>query len=85
MSVEFSTVKVYFDDFKENIELNDSENTNENEDLSKEIIKFFVAKTVFQFTTLSTLFNNFMSDYLLSTVSKPFRSIDFPPPQLFFV
>ena len=35
MSVEFSTVKVYFDDFKENIELNDSENTNENEEPSK--------------------------------------------------
>ncbi len=87
MSVEFSTIKEYFTDFKDNIEVSDIEDNNENEDLSKKTIvdKFFVEKTLFRFYTLEVLLKNTIGDNVLSIIPKPFKAIDSPPPQFFFV
>ncbi|WP_435355669.1 hypothetical protein [Emticicia sp. SJ17W-69] len=86
MSVEFSTIKEYFSDFKENVEVNDIEDQNESEDFSKEIIdKFFVEKTIFHFSIMEVMIKNTVCDDVISIISNPFKSIDSPPPQILFV
>jgi hypothetical protein len=87
MSVEFSTIREYFNDFKETIEICDIDDNNENEDLSKKITldKFFVSKTTFHFLALETVLKTSMGDYILSLIPNPIKAIDLPPPQFFFV
>ncbi len=86
MSVEFSTIKEYFTDFKENIGVSDIEDHNEKEDLSKDVIdKFFVSKTLFHFSTLEVLIKKAVGDNVLSIIPKPFKLIDSPPPKISLV
>ncbi|CAH0995532.1 hypothetical protein EMA8858_01655 [Emticicia aquatica] len=85
LTVEFSTVREYFNDFKASVEVNDIEDNNEGEDSSTEIDieKYFIASTLFQFSLTIFFPKTVVCDDVSSIISQHFKSIDSPPPQLF--
>lgn len=83
MIVEVSTVRECFFDCKHKVEVQDIEDNNESEDISKEIAleKYFVESLYFQFDNSYGLSINVVCDEISTTITNPFRVIDSPPPK----
>ncbi|MFN3488890.1 MAG: hypothetical protein ACK4YV_07140 [Emticicia sp.] len=83
MTVEISTVRECFSDCKHKVEVQDIEDNNESEDTSKEVEfeKYFVESLYFNFSISHNLLKNVVCDEISTTITNPFRVIDFPPPK----
>lgn len=83
MMVEFSTVRDCFVTSKACIEANDMEDSNETEDVSEDIAveKFYVENHYFSFKESFFIRENYIGEYIHSSITSPFRVIDSPPPQ----
>ena len=83
MVVEISTIRECSYEFKQNIEIGDIEDSNESEDISKEINleKYFIESRYFQFDGSHNLIKNIVCDEVSTTITNPFRVIDSPPPK----
>lgn len=84
VTVEFSTVLNCVTSFKPNIEVQDIEDCNENEDVSKDnlIEKFFLSAPSFMFNVNDFLAINIVFDSVAINFSNPFQTIDSPPPKV---
>lgn len=84
MMVEFSTVRECFSDYKEQIEAQDIEDSNESEDIIKELTleKYLIESLYFQFATTENLSTNTICDDISTIITNPFRVIDSPPPKI---
>jgi len=84
ITVEFSTVLNCVSSFKPNIEVQDVEDSNENEDISKEVLgeKFFLEVPSFLFNVNNFLSKSIIYDFVATKFSNPFQTIDSPPPKV---
>lgn len=83
MMVEVSTVRECFYDCNHKIEVEDIEDNNESEDISKEITleKYLPESVSFQFNSNYNLSANIVCDEISAPITNPFRVIDSPPPK----
>ena len=83
MVVEISTVRECFYESKQNIEIEDIEDSNESEDISKEItLEKYLPETIsFQFNFYYKLVNSLVCDGISANITNPFRVIVSPPPK----
>jgi hypothetical protein len=83
VAVEFSTVINCVTSFKPNNEVQDIEDCNENEDVSKEVLgeKFFLAVPSFLFNVNDFLSKSTIYDFVATNFSNPYQTIDSPPPK----
>ena len=84
ITVEFSTVLNCVTSFKPNIEVQDIEDCNENEDVSKDDLleKFFLSAPSFMFNVNNFLAKNTIYDLVTTNFPNPFQTIDSPPPKV---
>jgi hypothetical protein len=83
-TVEFSTIINCVINFKPNIEVQDIEEGNENEELSKEVFdeKFYLAVPSFLFNLNDFLSKSTINDFVACNFSNPYKTIDSPPPKV---
>ena len=83
MVVETSTIRACFYDCKQTMEVQDIEDNNESEDISKEVIleKYLPESIVFQFSLNYNLVNTIVGDAISASITNPFRVIVSPPPK----
>jgi hypothetical protein len=83
ITVELSTVLNCVTSFKPNIEVQDIEDCNENEDVTKDnlIEKFLLSAPSFMFNVNDFLAKNIVFDSVTINFSNPFQTIDSPPPK----
>jgi hypothetical protein len=62
----------------------DVEDSNENEDISKEVLgeKFFLEVPSFLFNVNNFLSKSIIYDFVATKFSNPFQTIDSPPPKV---
>ncbi len=84
ITVEFSTVINCVINFKPNIEVQDIEEGNENEELSKEVFdeKFYLEVPSFLFNLNDFLSKSTIYEFVASNFSNPYKTIDSPPPKV---
>ena len=83
-TVEFSTIINCVINFKPNIEVQDIEDCNENEDVTKDnlVEKFLLSAPSFMFNVNDFLAKNTVFDSVTINFSNPFQTIDSPPPKV---
>ncbi len=83
MMVEVSTLRECFSEFKQQIEVQDIEDSSESEDISKEFTleNYLVESLCFQFRSAFNLNINTICDHIATIIRNPFQVIDSPPPK----
>lgn len=83
MVVETSTIRECFYDCKQTMEVQDIEDNNEAEDISKEVIleKYLPESITFRFSFNYNLANTIIGDAISANITNPFRVIVSPPPK----